>query len=407
MLKSQMPHIGIFGRRNVGKSSFINSLSNQDVAIVSHHPGTTTDPVSKTMEISGLGPSVIIDTAGIDDVGELGELRVESTKKVIRQINMAILVYTGEEFGEFERGLIEEFTRFKTPYFVIHSKSDLMPIDPEFKKVLASEVCTDIVDFSNVDRQNIEKVVATIKKSLPDSVFNNPTILGDLVKYGDVVLLVTPIDVEAPKGRIIQPQVQTIRDALDNDCIIMMAKEREIDTIISKMGIRPSLVVTDSQVFLKVDAAVPKDIPMTSFSILFARLKGDFEAFVEGTRHIGKLVDGDKILLLESCSHHVSCDDIGRVKIPRWLSNFTGKKLDYEIVSGLASTPRPIEEYSMVIQCGGCMLTRKQILNKIHPAIELGIPVSNYGMAISYCHGIFERSVAPFGHSATDEDDLL
>ncbi len=407
MLKSQMPHIGIFGRRNVGKSSFINALANQDVAIVSHHPGTTTDPVSKTMEITGLGPSVIIDTAGIDDVGELGELRIEKTKKVIRQINMAILVFSEEEFGDFERGLIEEFTRFKTPFFIVHSKCDIDPLDSEYSKGLVAEVATDVVDFSSVDRTNIELIVSTIKKSLPDSVFNNPTILGDLVKYGDVVLLVTPIDVEAPKGRIIQPQVQTIRDALDNDCIIMMAKEREIDTIIGKMGIRPDLVVTDSQVFLKVDAAVPKDIPMTSFSILFARLKGEFDAFIDGTRHIGNLKDGDRVLLLESCSHHVSCDDIGRVKIPRWISNFTGKKLEFDVVSGLASTPRPIEEYSIVIQCGGCMLTRKQILNKIHPAIEAKIPVTNYGMAISYCHGIFERAVAPFGHQTDDSEDLI
>lgn len=407
MLKSQMPHIGIFGRRNYGKSSFINTLANQDVAIVSDFAGTTTDPVSKTMEITGMGPSVIIDTAGIDDVGELGALRIEKTKKVIRQINLAILIVADNEFGEFEKDLIDQFTKFKTPYFVLHSKSDLVALESSFKDRLLKELGCDLIEFSNTDKRNLESIVELIKKSMPDSVFNNPTILGDLVSYGDVVLMVTPIDVEAPRGRIIQPQVQTIRDALDHDCIIMMAKEREIDTVINKLGVKPDLVVTDSQVFLKADAAIPSDIPLTSFSILFARLKGEFEHFLEGTRKIGDLKDGDRVLLLESCSHHVSCDDIGRVKIPRWLSNFTGKNLEYDVVAGLASTPRPIEDYSIVIQCGGCMLTRKQILGKLKPAIDLNIPVTNYGMAIAYCHGIFERAVAPFGKKVDANDDYL
>lgn len=407
MLKSQMPHIGIFGRRNVGKSSFINTISGQDVAIVSAHAGTTTDPVSKTFEITGLGPVVLIDTAGVDDVGDLGLQRVEKTKRVIKQINLAILVFCDDIFGEFELDLIDQFIALKTPFFVVHNKCDLGPCLISLKTDINSRFGADVLEFTSTTADKVEETVGLIKKSLPDSQFNNPTILGDLVQYGDLVLLVTPIDVEAPMGRIIQPQVQTIRDALDHDCVLMMVKERELDLVINQMKLRPNLVVTDSQVFLKVDASIPHDIPMTSFSILFARLKGDFENFLKGTRAISKLVDGDRILLLESCSHHVSCDDIGRVKIPRWLDQFTGIKLHYDIVAGLASAPRPIEDYALVVQCGGCMLTRKQVINKLAPAIEKGIPVTNYGMAIAYCHGIFERAVAPFIGMHNEKEDLL
>lgn len=409
MLKSQMPHIGIFGKRNVGKSSFINTLAAQDVAIVSAQPGTTTDPVFKTMEITGLGPVVLIDTAGVDDVGDLGKQRVEKTYKVIKQINLAIIVFSGNDFSEDEFSLIEQLTTLKTPFFVVHNKSDLNFCSEELRTKLQTDCGADVLEFSNsiLDSHQFEAIITTIKKSLPDSQFNNPTILGDLVKYGDIVLLVTPIDVEAPKGRIIQPQVQTIRDALDNDCVVMMVKERELDLVIKKMGIRPNLVVTDSQVFLKVDASIPKNIPMTSFSILFARLKGEFQAFLQGTRAISKLQQGDRILILESCSHHVSCDDIGRVKIPRWLEHFTGVKMHYDVVSGLAQITRPITDYAIVIQCGGCMLTRKQVINKLAPAIEHGIPVTNYGMCIAYCHGIFERAVAPFLGDQSAHEDLL
>lgn len=407
MLKSQMPHLGIFGRRNVGKSSFINTLADQEVAIVSHHAGTTTDPVSKTFEVTGLGPVVLIDTAGVDDEGELGEKRVEMTKRVIKQINLAILIFCEDQFGKFEEELIEQFVSLKTPFFVIHGKSDLSICSKELRTDITSRYGADVMEFSNTKDTPREEVIQLIKKSLPDSQFNNPTILGDLVKYGDLVLLVTPIDVEAPKGRIIQPQVQTIRDALDNDCVVMMVKERELDLVIHQMKIRPNLVVTDSQVFLKVDASIPPEIPMTSFSILFARLKGEFDHFLQGTRAISKLREDSRVLLLESCSHHVSCDDIGRVKIPRWLDHFVGKNLQYDIVAGLGVTPRPIEEYSLVIQCGGCMLTRKQIINKLAPAIAKGVPVTNYGMAIAYCHGIFERAVAPFIGGNNEKEDLL
>jgi len=401
MLKSQTPHIGIFGNRNIGKSSFINAVANQDISIVSAHAGTTTDPVNKRMEITGIGPCVLIDTAGVDDVGELGALRIAATKKVIKQVDLAILILTDNKLAQEDRDLMTEFDRLNTPFFIVHNKADLKQLDPNFSKTLPA----DVLDFSCSDKRNLNELVALIKKSLPDSVFNNPTVLGDLVKYGDTVVLVTPIDIEAPKGRIIMPQVQTIRDALDHECIIVMMKERELDIYMKKAKANndlPALVITDSQVFLKVDGSVPKSIPMTSFSILFARLKGDFPLYAQGTPAIGKLKEGDNVLILESCSHHVTGDDIGRVKIPRWISNFTGVKLNFDVVAGLASLQRPITDYAIVVQCGGCMLTKTQVINRLKPAIDAGVPVTNYGMAIAYCHGIFDRAMAPFGKAAKE-----
>lgn len=410
MLKSLKPHIGIFGKRNNGKSSIINVLAGEEVAIVSDFAGTTTDPVDKTMEITNLGPVVMIDTAGIDDVGEIGKKRVDATYKVIKSINLAIIVITKLEWSDFEKDIVKELEKKNIPYFVINNKSDVFVPDLGELKNLSTLIKTEIFPFSvkNIlekkEVDSLETIIESIKKYLPDSLFNNPTILGDLVSYGDVVLLVTPIDVEAPKGRLILPQVQTIRDCLDNEAIAIVVKERELDLFFEKIKVKPKLAVTDSQVFLKADASIPKDIPLTSFSILFARLKGDFDAYVRGTRKIGTLKDGDRVLILESCSHHVSCDDIGRVKVPRWLTNFTGKKLHYDVVSGLGELPYPIEEYSLVVQCGGCVLTRKQVLNRINLAIEKNIPVTNYGMCIAYCHGIFERAIAPF-YNDHDQDN--
>jgi [FeFe] hydrogenase H-cluster maturation GTPase HydF len=220
--------------------------------------------------------------------------------------------------------------------------------------------------------------------------------LGDLISYGDIVILITPIDVEAPAGRLILPQVQAIRDILDNDAIAIVLKEREVDGFLKKTKIKPSLAITDSQVFIKADASIPPEIPLTSFSIMLARFKGDFDSYLKGTPKISDLKDGDRVLLLESCTHHVSCDDIGRIKIPRWITNFTGKKILYDIVAGLDSLPRPVTDYSLVIQCGGCMITRKQLHNRLHAAIKAGVPVTNYGMAIAYLQGIYSRAIAPF-----------
>ena len=254
----------------------------------------------------------------------------------------------------------------------------------------------EILEFSSVDKRNYEELIYLIRETVPEYSYRSGSLLGDLVSYGDIVILITPIDVEAPAGRLILPQVQTIRDIIDNDAVAVVLKEREVDAFLRKTGIKPVLAVTDSQVFSKADASIPREIPLTSFSILLARLKGDFESYLKGTPSISKLEDGDRVLLLESCTHHVACDDIGRVKIPRWISNFTGKKIEYDIVAGLDSLPRPVTDYSLVVQCGGCMITRRQLHNRIQPAVKAGIPVTNYGMAIAYVQGIYNRAIAPF-----------
>jgi [FeFe] hydrogenase H-cluster maturation GTPase HydF len=395
-LKSQKPHIGIFGRRNVGKSSLINALTNQDIAIVSPEAGTTTDPVTKTLEVPGIGPVVLTDTAGVDDVGELGAKRVARTMARIDAIDMGIIVIAGNTFGEEEKHLIAELEKRHTPFFVLHNKTDLEPASPDCERTVAESTGQKPFPFRATAPTNLGEVIELIGKRLPPSSYAKPSILGDLVSHGDVVLLVTPVDIEAPEGRLILPQVQTIRDCLDNDCVAIVLKERELDTFLSRLGITPRLVVTDSQAFLKVDASVPKDIPLTSFSILFARLKGDFDAYLAGTPHIADLEDDDRVLILESCSHHVAGDDIGRVKIPRWLTSFTGRKLHFDIVAGLDAPPKPLEDYSLIVQCGGCMLTANQVRLRLKPAIEKDIPVTNYGMAIAFCLGIYGRAVAPF-----------
>jgi len=410
MLKGResKPHIGIYGRRNNGKSSLINLLAGQNVAIVSDFAGTTTDPVKKSFEITGFGPVILIDTAGIDDTGELGMKRVEKTLESINQIDLAILVIVENTWGDQEERLIAEFNRTDTPFILVHSKNDLIPLSADFKNLIIQKYPKhQILETSINNPSCVEVLVDNIKNAIPESSYKTPTLLGDLVSYGDLVLLITPIDVEAPAGRLILPQVQAIRDILDNDAVAIVLKEREVDAFLRKTKIKPALVVTDSQIFVKADASIPKDIPLTSFSILLARFKGDFENYLKGTPKISDLKDGDRVLLLESCSHHTSCDDIGRVKIPRWISNFTGKKLEYEVVAGLDKLPRSINEYALVIQCGGCMITRKQILNRLRPAVEAGIPVTNYGMAIAYVQGIYKRAITPFSSACTAKHSYL
>jgi [FeFe] hydrogenase H-cluster maturation GTPase HydF len=396
--KDSKPHIGIFGRRNYGKSSLINLLAGQEIAIVSDTAGTTTDPVKKTVEIPGLGPVIFIDTAGIDDSGEIGNLRISKTIKTIEMADLAILLIADNSYNKYEQQLIDKFKYYKIPFFIIHNKSDAIDISDKLRTELQRNLDVEIVSFSTVKStfETKDQLIKQIKKTVPETAWKKPSLLGDLVSYGDIVLLITPIDIEAPEGRIILPQIQTIRDALDNDCTAIILKEREVDAFLRKTKIKPGLVVTDSQVFLKADASIPKDIPLTSFSILLARQKGNFYNYIEGTPEISNLKDGDRILLLESCTHHVSCDDIGRVKIPRWINHFTGKNIKYDTVAGLDTLPRSIEDYSLVIQCGGCMITQKQLQNRLKPALEKKIPVSNYGMAIAYVQGIFKRAVEPF-----------
>ena len=409
------PHIGIFGRRNNGKSSVINVLANQDVAIVSEHPGTTTDPVKKSVEIPGIGPVIFIDTAGIDDAGELGIKRIEKSIEALKTVDAAILIITNNEFDVPEKDLINRFINYDIPFFIIHNKSDIVKINSTLKHKINSELLstnnyqlsTNIIDFSSIDKENLLEILSMLKQVIPPSAYQSKSLIGDLLSYGDTVVLITPIDIEAPEGRLILPQVQLIRDILDNDCAAVVIKESEIDAYIKKMNPKPVLVVTDSQVFLKADAAIPKDIPLTSFSIVLARQKGDFQNYLKGTPHISKLKDGDKVLILESCTHHVSCDDIGRVKIPRWLTNFTGRKLEYEVIAGLGKLPENIKDFALVVQCGGCMITKKQLLNRLKPFVDEGIPVTNYGMTIAYLHGIFDRAVAPFANISNEKNSYL
>jgi [FeFe] hydrogenase H-cluster maturation GTPase HydF len=390
------PHIGIFGRRNVGKSSLINALTGQETAIVSDVAGTTTDPVKKSIEIAGIGPAVVIDTAGIDDSGELGQKRILRSRDMLKLIDLAILVVAGNIFDEPEKGLIADFRKNDVPFLVISNKSDLQPAEEDLLKVIRDHYTVPVIEFSAKYPANIDEVILAIQETMPESAYRKKPLVGDLISYGDVVLLITPIDIEAPEGRMILPQVQVIRDVLDHDGVVVICKEREVDAYIRKMDPKPSLVITDSQVFPKADAAVPPNIPLTSFSIVLARQKGDFDNYLKGTPFISKLKNGDRVLILESCSHHVSCDDIGRIKIPRWLSSFTGKKLEFTIVAGLDRIPGDMKEYAMVIQCGSCMITRKQLISRLKPAIDAGIPVTNYGMAIAYVHGIFNRAIKPF-----------
>jgi [FeFe] hydrogenase H-cluster maturation GTPase HydF len=405
--KDAKPHIGIFGRRNSGKSSIINLLAGQDVAIVSEIAGTTTDPVKKSIEIDEIGPVVMIDTAGMDDIGELGAKRVEKTFQTLKTIDLAILLFTNNSFEEQEQKLIANFKDLELPFLIVHNKSDIMPLGPELQKTLTGQFKVPVIDFSVMKKNQSDSLLKLLKDLIPETAYKSKSLVGDLIRQGDIVLLITPIDKEAPEGRLILPQVQAIRDILDNEAVAVVAKEREIDHLLRTLHPRPSLAITDSQVFPKADASVPKDIPLTSFSILLAHQKGDFVNYLKGTPYISRLKDGDKILILESCTHHVSCDDIGRVKIPRLLNNFTGRKLVFEIVSGLDEIPEGINHYSMVIQCGGCMITRRQIINRLKPAINAGIPVSNYGMALAYVLGIYNRAIEPFVTSERQKEDYL
>lgn len=401
------PHIGVFGRRNTGKSSLINTLAGQEVAIVSETAGTTTDPVKKSIEIPGLGPVILIDTAGIDDIGELGEKRVSKTLEALTQVDLALLLFAHNTFEEDEKKLIRDFQKARLPFAIIHAKSDEEKLDEQVSAVLGERYGAALLDFSSVNPENLDDLLRIIRETMPESAYTKRPLVGDLISYGDTVLLITPIDIEAPEGRMILPQVQVIRDVLDNDGICVVCKEREVDTYLKKMQPRPVLAITDSQVFPKADAAIPRDIPLTSFSIVLARQKGDFVNYLKGTPKLSDLKSGDRVLILESCTHHVSCDDIGRVKIPRWLSNFTGQNLSFDVVSGLGAVSRPITDYAMVIQCGGCMITRKQLLNRLKPALDAGIPVTNYGMAIAWVHGIYQRAIEPFSDKAGDKTDYL
>jgi [FeFe] hydrogenase H-cluster maturation GTPase HydF len=380
------PHIGIFGRRNVGKSHFINTLTGTEAAIVSDTPGTTTDPVRKHMELFGVGPVVIIDTAGIDDEGPLGSRRVSRSLELIGQLDCAILLFAHNIFGEYEENLLKRFRAAELPYLIVHNKSDEVKLQPG----------REAIDFSSLTGENLPRVLEALVSTVPETSYRSVSLLDDVVSAGDLVMLVTPIDSEAPGGRMILPQVMAIRDVLDHDAVNIVLKEAQVSDFLHSTGIKPALVLTDSQAFGAVSKLISPEIPLSSFSIAFARMRGPFEAYLQGTPTLSGLQDADRVLILESCTHQVSCEDIGRYKLPRWIRTFTGKELEFDVVSGLSGLPRPLSEYALVIQCGGCMLTRRQVHSRLKPAMDAGIPVSNYGMAIAYVNGIFDRVTAPF-----------
>lgn len=390
MVKVNRPHIGIFGKMNVGKSSLINALTGQEVSVVAAHPGTTTDPVKKIIEILGIGPVTLVDTAGIDDSSALGAQRVRRTNEALDQVDLAILVFA-DDFNSYDQSLMETFQARSVPFFVVHNKCDLYPTNTEIKGA-------DVVDFS-CKEPHLPILLDMIKKHLPKSAYSQDVLLDDYVERGDEVVLVIPIDASAPEGRLILPQVQTIRNLLDIGAAAVCLKDTELREYLRLHT--PKLVVTDSQAFKYVSSVVPPTIPLTSFSILFSRLKGDFEAYLKGTRAIDTLQDGDKVLILESCSHSVNkCDDIGRTKIPNWLQKYTGKKLQFTVVANLDALPDDAETYKLAIQCGGCMVTRTQIMRRLNILKEKGVSLSNYGLAIAYCNGIFDRVTEIFRKQA-------
>jgi [FeFe] hydrogenase H-cluster maturation GTPase HydF len=399
---SKAKFVGVFGRRNSGKSSLINTLSGEQVAIVSETPGTTTDPVKKRMEIFGIGPCVFIDTAGIDDEGDLGEQRIAKTRQVILQIDLAILLYTNNEIGRFELELLERFKENNIPVIIVHNQSDIISMDKELALEITAKHGFDVLEFSSgmLDEQEqkvaVEQLTALIVRGLPQSAFAEKGLFEGLVEKDDLVVLVVPIDSEAPEGRIILPQVNAIRDILDRGGVSVVLQPAALENYFKGNNKKVKLIVTDSQAFEIVSKSVPANIPLTGFSVLLARSKADFENYLKGTPKIDDLKDGDRILILESCSHHSSCDDIGRVKIPRLIMNRTGKKIVFDVVAGLDNIPSPIKDYALVVQCGGCMITQRQLMMRLNPAVKNSIPVTNYGMTIAWCVGIYERAIAPF-----------
>ena len=387
-------HIGIFGKRNSGKSTLMNALIGQSVSIVSAHPGTTTDPVEKAYELAPLGAVVFIDTAGLDDEGELGALRVQKTRTVLERVDLALIVVDDGRVGTLERALITTLREQKTPFVVVFNKADLAQPD----KAQLIDLAADNVESAVVcaaQASGIDLLKEAMFRQAPESGLEDARLIGDLIGPGDVVVLVVPIDLGAPKGRLILPQVQTLRDILDSDATGMMVKERELPDALARLTAPPKLVVCDSQVVLKVAADTPREIPLTTFSILMARFKGDMIGLAEGAGAIQRLQPGDRVLISEACSHHALADDIGRVKIPRWLRQFAGGNLEIDVKSG-KDFPDDLSPYALIIQCGGCTVTRRQMLVRQYRAARQGVPMTNYGMAISVVQGVLDRSLQCF-----------
>ena len=383
-------HIGFFGRCNTGKSTLINTLTGQNTSIVSQQKGTTTDIVKKTIELYGIGAVVLIDTAGIDDDTELGKKRVEKTKEVFSLIDMCVIVVSDNLIADKENELILQAKRYSIPYILVHNKEDLSPANEQTRQK------DNLICVSLMDKTSKERLTQFIKERLIGN--NKPqSILEGIVGKNDIVILVTPIDSSAPKGRMILPQVKTIREVIDNNAISIVVKETELEYTLSLMKNNPpKLVITDSQMFSFVEKRVPDNIFLTSFSILLAKEKGDFELYLKGTPYLDNLKDGDKVLMLESCTHQPTCEDIGRVKLPMWIKKYTGKEIEFDAVAGLVDMKEDVTNYKMVIQCGGCVATSKQLHNRLLPFVEKNIPVSNYGLTIAYINGIYNRAIKIF-----------
>ena len=390
--ESNRPHITIAGRRNAGKSSLINALLGQELSIVSDIPGTTTDPVKKAIELLPYGPVVMVDTAGIDDEGELGEKRISKTIKALSQSDFAIVVVDATDILDSkELELLDYLKRISVEYIIVINKIDL-GIKPELIEEL-NKLGVKYFEVSCKDNIGIEELKNKMVKLLP--AFVEPPLVGDIVSQGDIVVMVVPIDLGAPKGRLILPQVQTIRESLDEDTIVVVCKDKELKAAINNLKRYPDLVITDSQAIMRVIADLPEEVKLTTFSILMARHKGDLREYVRGIKRVEELENGDKVLIAESCTHHIQADDIGSVKIPRWLRNHTRKNLQIDIVHG-ADYPENLSEYRLIIQCGGCMITRKAMITRINEAKLMDVPIVNYGVIISYMHGAVPRVLEPF-----------
>lgn len=400
---SERVHIGFFGRRNAGKSSVMNAVTGQDLAVVSEIKGTTTDPVYKSMELLPMGPVVMMDTPGIDDEGELGQLRVRKSYQVLNKTDAAILVIDGTEGPSEEDVLmIERIQRKNIPYLIVFNKEDLLleksgrnrHQKAELPLIRAGIPAERLIWVSAAEKTGIQELKERIS-GLVQTEDTRLRIVGDLIHPSDFVVLVVPIDKAAPKGRLILPQQQTIRDILESNAVSVVVKETELKYTLERLGQKPSLVITDSQAFAKVSADTPADIPLTSFSILFARYKGSLESVVKGVTALDRLQDGDKVLISEGCTHHRQCNDIGSVKLPKWMKEYTGRELIYEFTSG-TEFPDELSDYRLIVHCGGCMLNEREMKYRQSCAGDQGIPITNYGILIAYMQGILKRSVAVF-----------
>ena len=402
---SQPRVIGIFGDRNVGKSSLINALTGQEVAIVSEVAGTTTDPVRKRIELPGIGICTVIDTAGLDDDGgALGRERVAKSLAAAQQVDLGILVFAGNHFPEGAARVADLLQKLNVPLVLVHNKSDLEPLKDSLRKRLNAEYKTEPVEYSSLAQNTTDRdrLTAAIRDAVSGAAAIERPMFEGLVAEGRQIVLVCPIDSEAPQGRLILPQVNAIRAILDEGGVATVLQPEQLADYLNKAGGKVDLVVTDSQAFARVAAIVPEAIPLTSFSMLLARSRGSFEAYKAGVATLDHLKDGDRILMLESCTHHANCEDIGRIKLPNLIRKHSGKQLEFEMVSGL-DDPGDLSRYALAIQCGGCMVTARQLQNRLQAVIDAGVPVVNYGMAIAWLTGIYKRALQPLLNTDTHE----